>query len=87
MHLWRSGEVGKVDEFLDTRGLRRSAVFHQLLQALIELAERGSEERALLESLSNHISARGPLVRETQADFRLDSPGVSAASSGSGEEG
>ena len=30
---------------------------HQLLQALIELAPAGSEERALLESLSNHVGA------------------------------
>jgi len=44
-----------VDAYLDARGLRRSALFHQLLQALIELAPVGSEERALLESLSNYI--------------------------------
>ena len=31
----------------------------KLLQALIELAERGGEERSLLESVSNHVAARG----------------------------
>jgi hypothetical protein len=59
MHLWKTGEVVKVDEYLNDRGLRRNALFHQLLQALIELSERGSEERSLLESVSNHVSARG----------------------------
>jgi hypothetical protein len=33
-----------------------------LLQALIELAAAGSEERAILESLSNHIAARGGIM-------------------------
>ncbi|MGE0825937.1 MAG: DUF559 domain-containing protein [Candidatus Binatia bacterium] len=59
MHLWKAGDVVKVNEYLDARGLRRSALFHHLLQALIELAAPGSEERALLESISNHIAARG----------------------------
>jgi adenine-specific DNA methylase len=59
MHLWKAGEVVKVDEYLNDRGLRRNALFHQLLQALIELSERGGEERSLLECVSNHIVARG----------------------------
>jgi putative DNA methylase len=59
LHLWKAGEVVKVDEYLNDRGLRRNALFHQLLQALIELSERGGEERSLLESVSNHVSARG----------------------------
>lgn len=57
MHLWRAGDVVKVDEYLDARGLRRNTLFHQLLQALIELA--AGEERALLESISNHVAALG----------------------------
>jgi hypothetical protein len=67
MHLWRAGSVVEVDEYLDERGLRRNVLFHQLLQALIELASAGSEERALLESISNHLAARGaaPGVRQT----------------------
>lgn len=59
MHLWKAGDIVKVNEYLDTYGLRRSALFHHLLQALIELATAGSEERALLESISNHVAARG----------------------------
>lgn len=69
MHLWRAGDVIKVDEYLDTRGLKRSTLFHQLLQALIELAPRGSEERSLLESISNHISARPLSAEERQRDM------------------
>lgn len=37
MHLWRAGDEAKVDEYLETRGLKRNALFAQLLQALIEL--------------------------------------------------
>ncbi|AEG16695.1 protein of unknown function DUF1156 [Desulfofundulus kuznetsovii DSM 6115] len=59
MHLWKTGDVVKVDEYLDARGLRRHRLFHQLLQALIELAPPGSDERSLLESISNHVAARG----------------------------
>jgi hypothetical protein len=40
---------------LDLRGLRRNPLFHQLFQALIELAPVGSEERSLMESISNHV--------------------------------
>ncbi len=59
MHLWRAGDVTKVDEYLEMRGLRRNVLFHYLLQSLIELAPAGSEERSLLESISNHLAARG----------------------------
>ena len=69
MHLWRAGDVVKVDEYVETRALKRNALFHQLLQALIELAPPGSEERSLLESISNHISARPASAEERQADM------------------
>ena len=59
MHLWKAGDVIKVDEYLDVRGLGHNHLFHQLLQALIELAD--GEERSLLESISNHVNARGSL--------------------------
>ncbi len=61
MQLWRAGDVSRVDEYLDVRGLGHHALFHQLLQALIELAPAGSEERSLLESISNHVASRGAL--------------------------
>jgi hypothetical protein len=59
MHLWRAGDALKVDEYLDEHGLRRQELFRRLLQSLIELSSRGSDERTLLESLSNHIGAKG----------------------------
>ncbi len=66
MHLWRAGEEAKVDDYLDTRGLKRNALFAQLLQALIELAPTASEERSILESLSNHIASRGGISAPRQ---------------------
>jgi putative DNA methylase len=59
MHLWRAGDVSKVDEYLDSNGLRRQELFKRLLQSLIELSPQASEERSLLESISNHVQARG----------------------------
>ncbi len=59
MHLWRAGDQARVNEYLDSRGLQRNALFHQLLQALIELAPAGSDERAVLEAISNHAAAHG----------------------------
>ena len=61
MHLWRAGDVLKVDEYLDLHGLGYNTLFGQLLQALIELAPAQSEERALLESISNHVAERSGL--------------------------
>jgi hypothetical protein len=58
MQLWRAGDVAAADDYLDTHGLRRSPLFHHLLQSLIELSSVGSEERSLLESISNHVNAR-----------------------------
>ena len=63
MHLWRAGEQVKVDNYLSERGLQRDALFNKILQALIELADEGSEERSILEALSNHLAAQGE-VRE-----------------------
>jgi hypothetical protein len=69
MHLWKAGDQAKVDEYLDDHGLRRFALFHQLLQALIELSPAGSEERSLLESISNHVAARGVDKPSEQPDL------------------
>jgi putative DNA methylase len=65
MHLWKEGDAQKVDDYLDDNALRRSDLFHRLIQSLIELSPRGSEERTTLESLSNHIGAKG-----LKADWR-----------------
>lgn len=61
MHLWKAGDENKVNEYLDSRALRRSSVFAQLLQALIEKsrAEGQSEECVILEKLSNHLRKIG----------------------------
>ena len=66
MHLWRAGDEVKVDDYLDNRGLKRHALFARLLQALIELAPAGSEERSILESLSNHVAARASVAPARQ---------------------
>ena len=72
MHLWRAGDEARVNGYIDDHGLGRHALFARLLQALIELAPAGSEERAILESLSNHIAARAGLAPPRQAAMRLE---------------
>lgn len=62
MQLWKAGDVNKVNDYLDIRGLRRNQLFQQLLQALIELST--SEERSLLESISNHVVGRGQAAQK-----------------------
>ncbi len=59
MHLWKAGNVVKVDEYMNSKGLQTNALFPPVLQAHIEMAEGGSEERSALESLSNHLHGRG----------------------------
>lgn len=59
MHLWIDGDVHKVNAYIDERGLRRSDTFRHVLQALIELAKESSDERSVLERISNHLQARG----------------------------
>ena len=71
MHLWRAGDQVKVDDYLATRGLQRNALFNQILQALIELAEAGSEERAILEAVSNHVAARDGVKEPRQSRLQL----------------
>ena len=71
MHLWRAGDQVKVDDYLDTRGLQRNALFNQILQALIELAEAGSDERSILEALSNHVAARGGVQAQSQRELQF----------------
>ncbi len=69
MQLWRGGDQGKVNGYIDERGLQRNALFAQILQALIELAEAGSEERSVLEALSNHVEARDHVIPTRQGQF------------------
>ncbi|WP_419166798.1 DUF1156 domain-containing protein [Candidatus Palauibacter sp.] len=55
MQLWKTGEQARVNSYLSDRGLWKHELFTSVVQAIIELAERGSEERALLESVQNHL--------------------------------
>jgi len=72
MHLWKGGDVHKVDAYLDEYSLRRHELFWRVVQSLIELSRPGSEERSLLESLSNHIGARGARHTQAQRAFAYD---------------
>jgi putative DNA methylase len=69
MYLWRAGDMLKVDEYLDEHGLRRQELFKRLLQSLIELSRKDGESQELqtLESLSNHIQAKGATPEDHQA--------------------
>lgn len=60
MHLWREGELQQVDEYLDQHALRRNELFKHVVQSLIELST--NSERSLLESISNHIGAKGAVM-------------------------
>ena len=71
MQLWKTGQQSRVDAYLEARGLWRHELFVRVVQALIELAEGGSEERATLESIQNHIGARGGVPAPRQAEFHL----------------
>jgi len=64
MHLWRKGDVQKVDEYLDQHALRRNELFKRVVQSLIELST--NSERSLLESISNHIGAKGAMPEDRQ---------------------
>jgi hypothetical protein len=72
MHLWKTGDLSKVDGYLDSNGLRRQELFKRLLQSLIELSPHGSEERSLMESISNHVGARGAVRDEGPVLFSKD---------------
>ncbi|MBS0213167.1 MAG: DUF1156 domain-containing protein [Proteobacteria bacterium] len=67
MQLWVAGDVVKVNDYLDARGLRRSQVFAQLIQALIEQsrAEGSAEECSILERLQNYLKSVGSTAQAT----------------------
>jgi adenine-specific DNA methylase len=69
MQLWKAGDITKVNAFLDQAGLTRDALFAQLVQALIELANRDSkgDEAPILESISNHLRSRAGVSSPAQA--------------------
>jgi putative DNA methylase len=67
MQLWVSGDVVKVNDYLDSRALRRSQVFVQLIQALIEKsrAEGCTDECSILERLQNYLRSVGSNAQGT----------------------
>ena len=69
MQLWKAGDVAKVNAFLDQAGLSRDALFAQLIQALIELANHDGkgDEAPILESISNHLRSRVGVSSPAQA--------------------
>jgi putative DNA methylase len=69
MQLWKAGDVTKVNAFLDQTGLARDALFAQLVQALIELANRDGkgDEAPILESISNHLRSRAGVSSPAQS--------------------
>ena len=67
MHLWRDGDLRKVDDYLDEYALRRNDLFMRVVQSLIELSEQGGEERSLLESLSKHLGAKAAKADTTRS--------------------
>ncbi|MGI6419473.1 MAG: DUF1156 domain-containing protein [Thermoguttaceae bacterium] len=67
MHLWKEGDLHKLDEYLDEHALRRNELFKRVVQSLIELST--GSERSLLESISNHIGAKGARPTDPQLEF------------------
>jgi len=78
MHLWKDGDLHAVDEYLDQHALRRHELFKRVVQSLIELSS--DSERSLLESISNHIGAKGARRAET-----MPLPGMASATESEGE--
>ncbi len=74
MHLWRAGDEARVNEYIGDHGLGRHALFTRLLQALTELAPASSEERAILESLSNHMATCAGFDCPRQGALGLETP-------------
>jgi len=73
MHLWQAGDLAKVSQYIEDRGLRRNTLFHKLLQALVELSPEASDERRVLEVIMNHfrdlgVTTRGTMVMKFMKD-------------------
>ncbi|MDE0441670.1 MAG: DUF1156 domain-containing protein [Gammaproteobacteria bacterium] len=62
MRLWKGGDQGAVNRYLEHHGFWHRELFAHVVQAVIELAEAGSEERTILESIQNHLRSAGPVV-------------------------
>ena len=59
MRLWKAADLTGVDAYLDNQALVAHDLFARVVQAVIELADAGSEERATLELIQNHLATQG----------------------------
>ena len=59
MRPWKTGERSRVDGYLEAQGLWRNDLFKQVVQAVLEVAKPGTDERATLECVQNHLAAYG----------------------------
>ena len=75
MQLWKTGEQSRVDSYLEGHGLWHHELFARVVQALIELADSGSEERANLESIQNHVRTHGGTRAPRQMNLELGGSG------------
>ena len=75
MQLWKVGDRRRVDGYLEERGLWCHELFARLTQAVLELADGGSEERSILESIQNHLRAANTSLSRQHA-FRLDTHSI-----------
>lgn len=87
MHLWVAGDLGKVNTYIEDRGLRRLDIFHKLLQALVELSPEASEERSRLEQISNHFRDLGVTTRQTMVMKFMKEPKEEATAAPGASEG
>ena len=67
MRLWKKGDLARVNQYLDARGLGKSEVFASVVQAVLEMAAPGPEERSTLEKLQNHLGRGRPSGRVREA--------------------
>ena len=70
MQHWATGEQGRVDAYLEARGLWNSALFAKVVQAVLEQAAPETQERSLLELVQNHLTGkRGPAAPRSPGLF------------------
>ena len=66
MRLWKTGEQSRMDGYLEAQGLWRDDLFKQVVQAVLELSKPGTDERATLEHIQNHLAADDGVVVSRQ---------------------
>jgi adenine-specific DNA methylase len=69
MGLWKSGDLGKVNDYITQRGLTSDNRAREVIQAVIEFALPATEERSILEAISNHLGDTRPQPEAAPALF------------------